>query len=135
MDRLTPERRSELMSRIRAKGTRPEMAVRRFLHARGLRYRLHDKRLPGTPDLVFPSRRVVVFVHGCFWHGHEGCKRATLPATRAEFWATKISDNVERDRRAEESLREAGWTVLTMWQCEINQKTLEDLAATIIAKS
>lgn len=131
MDRLTPERRSEVMSRIPGKHTGPEMAVRRFLHAKGLRYRLHDKRLPGTPDLVFPSRKVAVFVHGCFWHGHDGCKRATLPATRTEFWSAKISRNVERDRSAGKALREAGWTVLTVWQCGMSQGQLEHLAATV----
>lgn len=135
MDRLTPERRSEVMSRIRGKDTRPEMVVRRFLHAKGMRYHLHDRKLPGTPDLVFPSRKVAVFVHGCFWHGHEGCKRATLPATRTEFWFEKIKANVERDRRAEASLHEAGWKVIVVWQCEIDQDRLEQVCQHITTPS
>jgi DNA mismatch endonuclease, patch repair protein len=133
LDRLTAKRRSELMSRIRGKDTKPEIEVRRFLHAKGLRFRLHDKRLPGSPDLVFASRKVAVFVHGCFWHCHEGCRRAALPATRTEFWAEKIAANVERDRRAGKTLQHGGWKVLTVWQCEIGEKTLEDLAKNIIA--
>lgn len=132
MDRLTPERRSEIMSRIRGKNTRPEMVVRRFLHGKGLRYRLHDRKLPGTPDLVFPSRKVAIFVHGCFWHGHADCKRAALPSTRTEFWSEKISTNVERDRRAEASLHEAGWKVIVVWQCEIDRSHLERLHKEIL---
>ncbi|WP_448115501.1 very short patch repair endonuclease [Mesorhizobium amorphae] len=135
VDRLTPTRRSELMSRIRGKNTIPEIVVRRFLHAKGLRYRLHDKRLPGTPDLVFASRKIVVFVHGCFWHGHEGCRRAALPSTRTEFWADKISANVKRDLRAEEALKRTGWQVFILWQCEINMKTLGDLATNVSMRS
>lgn len=119
------------MSRVRAKDTGPEMVVRRHLHKHGLRYVLHDKRLPGKPDLVFPSRRTVVFVHGCFWHAHAGCKRATLPSTRAEFWAEKIGGNVVRDQRAEASLVSLGWRVITLWQCEINPERLDKLAMEI----
>lgn len=131
MDRLTPARRSEVMSRVRAKDTGPEMVVRRHLHKHGLRYVLHDKRLPGKPDLVFPSRRTVVFVHGCFWHAHAGCKRATLPSTRTEFWAEKIGGNAARDQRVEASLLSLGWRVITIWQCEINPERLDKLAVEI----
>lgn len=116
-----PLTRSEMMARVRAKDTGPEMTVRRALWASGLRYRLHDKDLPGRPDIVLPSRRVVVFVHGCFWHGHQGCPRHQIPKTRPEFWAEKIRRNQKRDQAAVEALTEFGWTVLTAWACEIEK--------------
>ena len=106
------------MAGIRAKDTRPEMLLRRGLHARGFRFRLYDKRLPGSPDLVFPGRRAVIFVHGCFWHGH-GCHLFRLPATRQEFWRTKIARNKVRDLTAEGTLVAAGWRVLTIWECAL----------------
>lgn len=118
-DRLTPEARSALMSRIRGKDTKPELAVRRMLHAMGYRFRLHRKDLPGRPDIVFPGRRKVIFVHGCFWHGHEGCRHAARPSTRADFWAAKIAGNRARDGRNLVSLRDAGWGPLVLWECEI----------------
>lgn len=127
MDIFDRQKRSEVMSRVRGKDTKPELRVRRYLHAAGLRYVLHDKRLPGRPDLSFPSRRLVVFVHGCFWHGHEGCKRATLPATRPEFWQTKIKGNKERDRRDQETLEALGWQVRVIWQCSIADAALNAL--------
>jgi DNA mismatch endonuclease (patch repair protein) len=117
-DTMTPEKRSALMSKIRGTDTRPEMAVRRMLHAFGYRFRLHRRDLPGSPDVVLPSRRTVLFVHGCFWHRHEGCKRATTPGTRTEFWLDKFSANKARDARNESRLRESGWTVETVWECE-----------------
>jgi DNA mismatch endonuclease (patch repair protein) len=106
------------MSRIRGKDTKPELVVRRLAHALGYRYRLHRKDLPGRPDLVFPGRRKVVFVHGCFWHRHPGCRKASTPSTRREFWETKFAQNVERDARKEAELRAAGWEVLVIWECE-----------------
>lgn len=118
MDVLTAEQRSFNMSRIRGKDTAPEMLIRRGLHARGFRYRLHDRRLPGHPDLVFPQYRAVIFIHGCFWHGH-GCHLFKWPTTRREFWETKISRNRERDLRAVESLAADGWRVLTVWECAL----------------
>ena len=118
MDRLTPEHRSWLMSRIRAKDSSTEMRVRRTAHALGLRYRLHRRDLPGTPDLVFPKHRVVVFVHGCFWHRHPGCKNATTPSSRAQFWQNKFDRNVKRDREAGASLQAMGWRVAIIWECE-----------------
>ena len=117
-DVLTPEQRHLNMSLIRGKDTKPEMLLRRGLHARGFRYRLHRRDLPGCPDLVFPRLRAVVFVHGCFWHGHD-CPRFKLPATRSEFWATKIAANRERDVRALESLVAGGWRVLVIWECTL----------------
>lgn len=110
--------RSRMMAGIRAKDTRPEMILRRGLHARGFRFRLHDRRLPGSPDLVFPGRRAVIFVHGCFWHGH-GCHLFRLPATRQEFWRTKIQGNQARDGIAQGALRAEGWRVLTIWECAV----------------
>lgn len=105
------------MSRIRGKNTAPEMLVRRLLHRLGFRFRLHRSDLPGKPDIVLPGRRTAIFVHGCFWHSH-GCKIGRPPKTRLEFWTPKLERNVERDRVAELQLREAGWHVITVWQCE-----------------
>lgn len=110
--------RSRMMSGIRGKDTRPEMILRRGLHARGFRFRLHDRRLPGTPDIVLPARRAVIFVHGCYWHGH-GCHLFRLPATRREFWQAKIEGNVARDAAAESALVAGGWRVLTVWECAL----------------
>lgn len=131
MDIFSVEKRSEVMSRVKGKDTKPELSVRRYLHARGLRYRLHSKGLPGKPDIVFPTRRVAVFIHGCFWHGHAGCKRATIPATRSEFWQAKIGANKERDINTVARLEAAGWTVVILWQCEISEKSLQALYATV----
>jgi len=117
-DVLTPEQRQLNMSRIRGRDTRPEMVIRRGLHARGLRYRLQDRSLPGRPDLVFPKYRAVILVHGCFWHGHN-CPLFRLPATRTEFWTTKIDANRIRDIRAFEALQAQGWRVLTIWECSL----------------
>ena len=118
MDVVTPERRSAIMSRIRGKNTKPELVVRRLAHAMGYRFRLHRRDLPGSPDLVFPGRRKVVFVHGCFWHRHEGCRKTTTPKTRAEFWAKKFARNVERDAENHAALKEKGWDHLVVWECE-----------------
>lgn len=119
MDTLDPERRSRLMGRIRGVDTGPEMAVRRAAHRLGYRFRLHRKNLPGRPDLVFPSRRAAIFVHGCFWHRHEGCRKSTMPRTRVEFWQAKFDRNVERDLDAQSGLAAAGWRVLVIWECQI----------------
>lgn len=115
-DVLTPEQRRLNMSRIRGKNTKIELLLRKALHARGLRYRLHRKDLPGRPDLIFPGRKVVVFIHGCFWHGHD-CPLFKMPATRREFWAGKIAGNRKRDRQAAASLQTTGWRVLIIWEC------------------
>lgn len=131
MDVFDPQKRSEVMARVRGKDTKPELLVRRHLHAAGLRYVLHDRRLPGKPDLVFPSRRVAVFVHGCFWHGHEGCKKATIPATRPEFWRAKIEANKARDARVRSELEAAGWKVIVVWECSLGSAALNDLAGRI----
>ena len=118
VDRLTPERRSWLMSRVKGKNTTPEMRVRKAAHALGFRFRLHRKDLPGTPDIVFPKKRVALFVHGCFWHRHPGCKKASLPKSRQEYWHSKFSANVERDERMRIELEARGWNVATIWECE-----------------
>lgn len=114
------------MSRIGAKDTGPEMVVRRFVHAMGYRYRLHDPSLPGKPDLVFRSRHKVIFVHGCFWHRHNdsACKLARLPKSRSEFWLPKLETNVARDRRNQEKLRTLGWEVLVIWECQLKERAL-----------
>ena len=122
------------MALVRSRVTKPEMRVRRALHAAGLRYRLHDRRLPGSPDLVFPSRRIAFFVHGCFWHRHVGCAAARLPKTRLEFWEPKLSGNVSRDQRQREVLEASGWTVLVVWECETRDLVaLDALAQWILA--
>ncbi len=121
------------MSGIRSRNTQPELRVRRFLHARGLRYRLHGKGIPGHPDLVFRRARTVVFVHGCFWHRHPGCRFTTTPASNAEFWQAKFATNVERDRRTEEKVVALGWRVEVVWECE-GPKRLEELAETLVAE-
>lgn len=119
MDKLTPEQRSTCMSRIRSKDTKPEMIVRRLLHSRGYRYRLHDRRLPGKPDLTFVRWRKVIFVHGCFWHMHEGCKRAGIPKSRIGFWKLKLEKNRARDQLNTARLTAMGWRVLVVWECEL----------------
>jgi DNA mismatch endonuclease (patch repair protein) len=111
---------SSRMRRVARRDTAPEMVIRKLLTAAGLRYRLHRHDLPGSPDIVFPGRRKVIFVHGCFWHRHARCARATMPKTRREYWATKFRRNVTRDRSAEASLRRNQWDVLTIWECECN---------------
>lgn len=118
MDVLTIEQRRLNMSRIRGKDTKPEMLLRRGLHAAGLRYRLHGEKLPGKPDMVFPKHRAVILIHGCFWHGHD-CPLFKMPATRPDFWAKKISGNRERDVRTVKALRLAGWRLLTVWECSL----------------
>lgn len=127
MDRVSPEQRSRNMARIGSRDTAPEMAVRRLLHARGYRYRLHAANLPGKPDIVFSARRRAVFVHGCYWHRHQGCRYAFTPATRPDFWLKKFAANVERDARVIEALSRQGWRVLVIWSCET--QTPDGLAA------
>lgn len=117
-NKAEPLTRSQVMSRVRAKNTRPEMVVRRALWAAGLRYRLHDPRLAGHPDIVLPSRRIVVFVHGCFWHGHEGCPRHRIPKSRVDWWMEKINRNKTRDVNVRATLASAGWIVMVIWECE-----------------
>jgi DNA mismatch endonuclease (patch repair protein) len=121
VDIVDKETRSRMMSGIRGKDTKPEMLLRRALHARGLRYRLHGKDIVNRPDLILAKHRAVIFVHGCFWHRHEGCRCATTPATRPEFWAEKFAANVRRDHAACEALMADGWRMATMWECALRK--------------
>lgn len=124
VDTVTATRRSEIMSRVRCKDTRPEMFVRRLVHGAGYRYRLHVSGLPGRPDLVFTARKKVIFIHGCFWHSHAECPQARVPKSRIEFWLSKLQTNKERDARNLKALTEAGWKVLILWECELQSPTL-----------
>lgn len=121
--------RSKMMASIKGKNTRPELAVRKYLHAAGLRFRLHAIDLPARPDIVFRSRRIVVFVHGCFWHRHKHCRFAYVPKTRKAFWTNKLSENVTRDQRAQSQLTKSGWSVITVWECEIGSTRILDRVA------
>ena len=128
-DHLTPIERSAQMRRIRKRDTKPELIVRRLVHALGLRFRLYRGDLPGTPDLVLPRHRSVIFVHGCFWHQHTGCRLARQPKTRLDYWIPKLARNVERDLHARTALEQAGWQCLVVWECETRDR--EALRATL----
>lgn len=121
MDTMTARERSALMARIGGRNTKPELALRRILFLQGYRYRLHASGLPGTPDIVFPGRRAVIFVHGCFWHRHPNCTRCTLPKTRPAYWQAKFDRNVARDQTNVDALVKGGWRVLVVWECEIKK--------------
>ncbi|MDQ0563205.1 DNA mismatch endonuclease (patch repair protein) [Rhizobium mesoamericanum] len=118
MDIVSPARRSQIMARIAGKGTKPEVAVRRVAHGLGYRFRLHRRDLPGSPDLVFPSRQLALFVHGCFWHRHAGCRLAYNPKSNVEFWQAKFKGNIARDARVLDELERLGWRVAMIWECE-----------------
>ena len=119
--------RSALMARVKQKNTKPELIVRHLLYSNGFRYRLHRSDLPGTPDIVFIGRKKAIFVHGCFWHRHEGCSRCTTPKTRVAFWLEKFHENIERDRRKLTELSARGWSTMVIWECETtNPEQLED---------
>jgi DNA mismatch endonuclease, patch repair protein len=119
VDHVSTARRSEIMASIHSVNTIPELTLRRILHRLGYRYRIHVKDLPGSPDLVFPGRKKVIFVHGCFWHRHKGCAYTTTPKTRTEFWVNKFEANVKRDRRNQQQLKEMGWQFKIVWECEL----------------
>ncbi len=134
-DIFSKQKRSEIMSKISGKETKPEILVRKFLFANGFRFRKNDKRYPGKPDIVLPKYKTVIFIHGCFWHGHN-CKAGKLPKTRKEFWKEKINRNIERDKRNKIDLEKQGWKVITIWQCELKnkmilEKTLNNLIDTL----
>ena len=133
-DFLSPAERSERMSRIRSKDTSPEVALRRALHALGLRFRLHRRDLPGRPDIVLPRHRVVVFVHGCFWHRHAGCRISTTPKSNTTFWTEKFERNVARDARSIELLEAQGWRVIVAWECDLKSARKATNAALRIAR-
>lgn len=119
MDNVSKEKRSEIMSKIRSKNTTPEMKVRKLLHSMGYRFRLHRKDLPGKPDIVLPKYKTVIFVHGCFWHGHEGCRYAVIPKSNTHYWKNKITNNISRDKNNLILLSELNWKVLIIWECEL----------------
>ncbi|MEI9958002.1 MAG: DNA mismatch endonuclease Vsr [Ferruginibacter sp.] len=121
----TTAQRSFNMSRIKSKDTKPEMLVRKFLHAHGFRYRLHNKKLPGKPDIVLPKYKTVIFVHGCFWHGHEGCKYYVVPKTRTEWWLNKINTNKSNDSKAVLALKKDGWKVIEIWECDLKRTAIQ----------
>ncbi|QXW43765.1 very short patch repair endonuclease [Pseudomonas amygdali] len=124
MDIVDSATRSRMMSGIRGKNTRPELLVRKFLHTHGFRFRLHRKDLPGNPDIVLPKLKTCIFVHGCFWHRHPGCRYATMPKTRPEFWAEKFSKNVARDAKSILALRQLGWRTIIIWECQLKAPEL-----------
>jgi DNA mismatch endonuclease (patch repair protein) len=131
-DIVDKQTRSRMMAGIKGKNTKPELVLRRALHARGFRYRLHSKNVPGRPDLVFPKHHAIVFVHGCFWHRHEGCRYTTTPSTRPEFWQAKFDANVARDRSVHDQLLDAGWRVATVWECALRRPEETALAANLL---
>ena len=134
-DIVTPARRSEMMSRIRGKGTKPELLVRSAAHRLGFRFRLHVRKLPGSPDLVFPRKKIALFVHGCFWHRHQGCRYCYVPKSNIQFWREKFKMNVLRDRRVRTGLEEMGWRVAIIWECEtVNPDSLRKRLKELLAR-
>ena len=122
------------MSRIKGKNTKPEMLVRKFLHAHGYRYKLHDKNLPGKPDIVLPKYRTVIFVHGCFWHGHAHCKYFVVPKTRTQWWTDKINRNKANDKKAVKTLKKDGWKVIEIWECKLKPVKVEKTLTKVLSK-
>lgn len=129
MDRFTPEKRSEVMSKVKGKNTTPELCVRKLLHQMGYRFRLHRKDLPGKPDIVLPKYRLCIFVNGCFWHQHSGCPRATIPVSNTDFWEAKLMRTRDRDRQKIDELSKLGWRTLVIWECET--KNISQLRLTL----
>lgn len=127
-DVMTPEQRSRCMAAIRGKDTKPEILVRKFLFSKGLRYRLNNRKLPGSPDIVLKKYKTVIFVDGCFWHGHEGCKYFRLPKSNTPFWEAKITRNIERDKETTQALTALGWKVISIWECELRNKSNREAA-------
>lgn len=138
VDKFSKETRSYVMSQVKGKDTKPEILVRKYLFSKGLRFRKNDKRYPGTPDIVLPKYRTVVFVNGCFWHFHEGCKYASIPKSNVDFWEKKLYRNRERDKHNQKELESMGWTVITVWECKLKkdklEQTLEELYKQIISE-
>lgn len=136
MDKLTPERRSENMRRIRSKGMKPEIAVRKLVYAMGYRYRLHERSLPGKPDIVFKGKKKAIFIHGCFWHQHSdsNCRISRIPKSNTDYWNNKLKANVERDSMVLSALNDAGWNVLTIWECQLkNMDSLREIVASFLS--
>jgi len=134
MDIHSKATRSYNMSRIKGKNTKPEMLVRRFLHAQGFRYRLHIKDLPGKPDIVLPKYKTIIFINGCFWHGHKNCRYFVVPKTRTEWWLNKINHNIENDKRSVKALKKDGWKVITLWECQLKTKSIDKTLSALVKK-
>ena len=126
--------RSYNMSRIKSKNTKPELLVRKFLHANGFRYKLHDKKLSGKPDIVLPKYKTVIFIHGCFWHGHKNCKYFVVPKTRTEWWLNKINSNIANDAKAAKALKKEGWKIIHLWECNLKPTKLERTLSSLLKK-
>ena len=133
-DIYSKPKRSQIMSKISGKDTKPEILVRKYLFSKGFRYRINDKRYPGSPDIVLPKYKTVLFIHGCFWHGHS-CKRGKLPEANREFWENKINNTKKRDNRNIRDLKKLGWEVYTIWQCEIQTKELQEIKLSDLIES
>ncbi|CAN5662751.1 hypothetical protein BH10BAC2_BH10BAC2_01930 [soil metagenome] len=128
------ETRSYNMSQIKGRNTKPEMLVRTFLHAQGFRYKLHDKSLPGKPDLVLPKYKTIIFIHGCFWHGHNGCKYYVVPKTRTAWWMNKINGNIANDKKAIKALKKDGWKIIIVWECDLRTVKVEKTLIKLLNK-
>lgn len=126
--------RSYNMSRIRSTNTKPEMLVRRFLHANGFRYKIHDNKLPGKPDIVLPKYKTVILIHGCFWHGHANCKFAKFPKTNSSYWTPKIINNIAKDKKHIKSLKQDGWRIIVLWTCKLKSKTINKVFESLLKK-
>ena len=133
-DTVSKERRSEIMSHVKSSNTKPEIVVRKYLFANGFRYRLNDKKLAGKPDIRLTKYKIVIFVNGCFWHGHENCKIYVMPKTNAQFWQDKIDKNVARDKKNIETLKNEGWEVLTIWECQLKGKKQSETLNKLVKK-
>lgn len=134
MDSVSKERRSQIMAHVKGKDTTPELRVRSLVHRLGYRFRLHCQGLPGRPDLVFPARKKVIFVHGCFWHRHEGCPSTRTPKSRVEFWRAKLEGNAARDARQLDELKDMGWGTMVIWECEVDRIDLPERIRTFLGK-
>ncbi|NGF77234.1 DNA mismatch endonuclease Vsr [Fluviicola sp. SGL-29] len=134
VDKVSKERRSEIMSSVRGKDTKPELIVRQFLFSEGFRYRLHDKKLPGKPDIKLTKYKTVIFINGCFWHGHTNCKIYVMPKTNKKFWQEKIDKNVARDEKNIAELKSLGWNVILLWECELKKTRRENTFKDLIDK-
>ncbi|MDB5109401.1 MAG: endonuclease [Mucilaginibacter sp.] len=133
-DTVTKQRRSEIMANVKGKHTKPEMIVRRYLHSKGFRFRIHDKKLPGKPDIKLTKYKTVIFINGCFWHGHENCKIYVMPKTNVEFWNNKIYKNINRDKNIINNLKELGWNVIIVWECSLKKSKREEALKIIVEK-
>lgn len=133
-DTVSPKRRSEIMRNVKGKHTKPEIIVRKFLHSRGFRFRIHDKKLPGNPDIKLTKYKTVIFVNGCFWHGHDSCKIYVMPKTNVDFWNNKIIKNVSRDQIITNNLKRIGWNVIVVWECSLKKKKREETLKSLVEK-